>query len=86
MWLKQYPNDHKRFYLFNIRTSEILELDTDRDEIDQIIEILIDNKIKKIEKISDEEFIQINKGPLKLYEINEEYIDISDEYAFIEEN
>jgi hypothetical protein len=88
MWNKQYPRNHKKFYLFNIRTSEILELDTDRDEIDQIIEILIDNKIKKFEKISDEEFIQINKGPLKLYEINEEaeYIDISDEYAFIEEN
>jgi hypothetical protein len=91
MWLKQYPNDRKRFYLFNIRTSEILELNTDRDEIEQIMKILIDNKIKKPEKISDEEFIKSNKGPLKLYEINEEDIkdslsDISDGYAFIGED
>ena len=92
MWKKLYPNDHKRFYLFNIRTSEILELDTDRDENDEIMEILIKNKIEKYETISDEEFIQKNKEPLKLSEISEELSNFENrrkqpmsDYAFIED-
>ena len=92
MWKKIYPNDNKRFYLFNIRTSEILELDTDRDEIDKIMEILIKNKIEKYETISDEEFIEKNLEPLKLSEISEELSNFEnrrkrpmDEYAFIED-
>ena len=92
MWKKLYPDDNKRFYLFNIRTSEILELDTDRDEIDEIMEILIKNKIEKYETISDEEFIKKNLEPLKLSEISEELSNFEnrrkrpmDEYAFIDE-
>lgn len=92
MWKKSYPDDNKRFYLFNIRTSEILELDADRDEIDKIMEILIKNKIEKYETISDEEFIKKNLGSLKLSEISEELSNFEnrrkrpmDEYAFIDE-
>ena len=92
MWKKLYHNDNKRFYLFNIRTSEILELDADRDEIDKIMEILIKNKIEKYETISDEEFIKKNLEPLKLSEISEELSNFEnrrkrpmDEYAFIED-
>jgi hypothetical protein len=92
MWKKLYPDDNKRFYLFNIRTSEILELDADRDEIDKIMEILIKNKIEKYETISDEEFIEKNLEPLKLSEISEELSNFEnrrkrpmDEYAFIED-
>jgi len=92
MWEKLYPDDNKRFYLFNIRTSEILELDTDRDEIDEIMEILIKNKIEKHETISDEEFIKKNLEPLKLSEISEELSNFENrrnqpmsDYAFIEE-
>ena len=92
MWNKLYPDDHKRFYLFNIRTSEILELDTDRDEIDEIMEILIKNKIEKYETISDEEFIKNNLEPLKLSEISEELSNFENrrkrpmsDYAFIED-
>lgn len=84
MYKKLYPNNNKRFYLFNIRTSEILELDTSRKEIDEIMEILIKNKVEKYENISDEEFIKKNKEPLILSEINEELSncerDIMDEY------
>ena len=87
-----YPDDYKRFYLFNIRTSEILELDTDRDEIDEIMEILIKNKIEKYETISDEEFIKNNLEPLKLPEISEELSNFENrrkqpmsDYAFIED-
>ncbi len=92
MWNKLYPDDHKRFYLFNIRTSEILELDTNRDEIDEIMEILIKNKIEKYETISDEEFIKNNLEPLKLSEISEELSNFENrrkrpmsDYAFIED-
>jgi hypothetical protein len=92
MWKKLYPDVNKRFYLFNIRTSEILELDTNRDEIDKIMEILIKNKIEKHETISDEEFIKKNLEPLKLSEISEELSNFENrrkrpmsEYAFIED-
>lgn len=92
MWKKLYPDDNKRFYLFNIRTSEILELDANRDEIDKIMEILIKNKIEKYETISDEEFIEKNLEPLKLSEISEELSNFEnrrkrpmDEYAFIDD-
>lgn len=92
MWKNLFPDDDKRFYLFNIRTSEILELDTNRDEIDKIMEILIKNKIEKYETISDEEFIKKNLEPLKLSEISEELSNFEnrrkrpmDEYAFIED-
>ena len=92
MWKKLYPDVNKKFYLFNIRTSEILELEADRDEIDKIMEILIKNKIEKYETISDEEFIEKNLEPLKLSEISEELSNFEnrrkrpmDEYAFIDE-
>ncbi len=92
IWKKLYPDDHKRFYLFNIRTSEILELDTDRDEIDEIMEILIKNKIEKYETISDEEFIEKNLEPLKLSEISEGLSNFENrrnqpmsDYAFIDD-
>ena len=92
MWKKLYPDVNKRFYLFNIRTSEILELDTNRDEIDEIMEILIKNKIEKLETISDKEFLENNLEPLKLSELSEELSNFEnrrkktmDEYAFIDE-
>lgn len=92
MWKNLYPNDNKRFYLFNIRTSEILELDADRDEIGEIMEILIKNKIEKYETISEDEFIKKNLEPLKLSELSEELSNYENrrktdknDYAFIDE-
>jgi len=93
MWKKQYPDDQKKFYLFNVRTSEVLELDYERGEIDEIMDIIIENKIKKYESISNKEFLKKNQEPIQLSDINEDLSDLEprrkdplEEYAFIDED
>ena len=58
----------------------------------EIMEILIKNKIEKYETISDEEFIKNNLEPHKLSEISEELSNFENrrkrpmsDYAFIED-
>jgi len=89
LWKKVFPNDPKKFCLFNVRTKQMLELDHTHESISEIMEVLIENKIKKYDVISDEEFIQMNKKPIQLCDINEEIesciIDSSD-YAFISDD
>jgi hypothetical protein len=48
----------RKFFLMNIRTEEIHELDTTSRYIDEVIELLLENKYKLREKISKIEFIK----------------------------
>ena len=59
LWNQLYPDDNKKFKLFNIYTCEILELDSSHYAIEDVVEILIDNKLKSSENIDDQEFIRI---------------------------
>ena len=89
LWNQCYPDDRKKFYLFNIRTKQIFELDSKREEINDIMEIIIENKMKKREIISDREFIDRNKEPIQILDVNEIASDkelineIKDDYAII---
>lgn len=51
-------NGSRKFFLMNIRTEEIHELDTTSPYIDEVVEILLENKFKLKEKISKEIFLQ----------------------------
>jgi len=48
----------RKFFLMNIRTEEIHELDTTSGYIDEVVELLLENKYKLREKISKIEFIK----------------------------
>jgi hypothetical protein len=50
----------------NIRTEEIHELDTYSPYIQEVVEILLDNKYKLREKISNEVFIKRSLEPLEI--------------------
>ena len=63
-WLgSKFDIDYKyySYVLYNIMTNSYLELKPNDYKIDQIINLLIENKLHKIEKIDDDEFIKINK-------------------------
>jgi len=60
-WLYQmlgYPD--KSFKLFNIRTNEIQELKATKEELDFVVISLLQGKYQKIEKKSDQEFLEEN--------------------------
>ena len=58
-WLWQMTTvDIKQFKLFNIKTGEIFHLDATDEQIDSIMLALLKGKFEKIEKISDEQFLQ----------------------------
>jgi hypothetical protein len=56
----------RKFCLMNIRTEEIHELDTYSPYIQEVVEILLDNKYKLREKISNEVFIKRSLEPLEI--------------------
>jgi hypothetical protein len=60
MWKKQTDSfyDAKEFKLVNIRTGEILSLDTTSHLLDEAIHILLENKYGKRSVLSDSEFIE----------------------------
>jgi hypothetical protein len=51
-------NGSRKFFLMNIRTEEIHELDTTSPYIEEAVEILLENKYKLREKISKEVFLK----------------------------
>lgn len=51
-------NGSRKFFLMNIRTEEIHELDTTSPYIQEAVEILLENKFKLKEKISKDVFLQ----------------------------
>ena len=58
-WLYQmlgYPE--KSFKLFNIRTNEVQELNATKEELDFVVISLLQGKYQKMEKKTDEEFLQ----------------------------
>jgi hypothetical protein len=55
-----YPE--KKFKIFNIRTNEIQELNADMEELDFIVISLLQGKYQKVAKLSDEEFLEMNRG------------------------
>jgi hypothetical protein len=55
-----YPE--KKFKIFNIRTNEIQELNADMEELDFIVISLLQGKYQKVAKLSDEEFLEGNRG------------------------
>lgn len=55
-----YPE--KKFKIFNIRTNEIQELNADMEELDFIVISLLQGKYQKVAKLSDEEFLEMNKA------------------------
>jgi hypothetical protein len=56
----------RKFYLMNIRTEEMYELDTRSPYIQEVVEILLENKYKLREKISNEVFIKRCLEPLEI--------------------
>ena len=54
-----YPE--KKFKIFNIRTNEIQELNADMEELDFIVISLLQGKYQRVEKLSDDEFLQGNR-------------------------
>lgn len=59
LWKKLYPEDKKSFKLFNIYTCEIQELDVSHYALDDVVEVLIENKLQKQDKKDDDEFIRM---------------------------
>ena len=59
LWNKINPNDFKHVCLFNILTCEIIEIDYKNYRVDDIIEILIHNKLKDREEVDDSDFISM---------------------------
>jgi len=62
-WLYQmlgYPE--KKFKIFNIRTNEVQELNADREELDFIMISLLQGKYQRAKKLTDEEFLEMNRG------------------------
>ena len=60
IWNTAFKMEHgkREFRLLNIRTSEVLKLDSDRiEEINEIISIIIDRKYSSIESCSDKDFV-----------------------------
>lgn len=58
-WLWQMTTDEeKEFKLFNIKTGELFHLEASDEEIDGIMLALLKGKYEKIDKISDEHFLQ----------------------------
>lgn len=57
-----YPE--KKFKIFNIRTNEIQELNADMEELDFIVISLLQGKYQRVEKLSDEEFLEGNRSVL----------------------
>jgi hypothetical protein len=55
-----YPE--KKFKIFNIRTNEVQELNADMEELDFIVISLLQGKYQKVAKLSDEEFLEGNRG------------------------
>ena len=61
-WLYQmlgYPETS--FKLFNIRTNEVQELNATKEELDFVVISLLQGKYQKMEKKTDEEFLQDNR-------------------------
>ena len=54
----------RKFYLMNIRTEELHELDTTSPYIEEVVEILLENKYKMQDKISNEVFIKQCLAPI----------------------
>ena len=59
LWKQVYPDDNKSFKLFNIYTCEILELDSSHYALNDIIEVLIENKLQQDDRKGDDEFIRM---------------------------
>jgi hypothetical protein len=56
----------RKFHLMNIRTEEVHELDTSSPYIKEVVDILLENKYKLCEKISNEVFIKRCLEPLEI--------------------
>ena len=68
MYKKEF-NENRKFYLFNIKTSEAFELDITNPIIDEIIDIIIYDKLYIRTIMTDEEFIQKCKEPVQITDI-----------------
>ena len=83
---------HRRFYLFNIKTYEIYELDINSPLIDKIVSLILDSKLTARERYTDEGFIENCKGPIQITDISNisespelsHSRDIMDEYLLID--
>jgi hypothetical protein len=58
IWRNIYPDDKKDFKLLNIKSGEILKLDATMKELTFIMVLLLKGKYGKIEKKTDDEFIE----------------------------
>ena len=58
IWRNIYPDDKKDFKLLNIKSGEILKLDATMEELTFIMVLLLKGKYGKIEKKTDDEFIE----------------------------
>ena len=57
-WLyKEDFDESRKFYLFNMKTNESYELDSNDPLIDKVIDIIFQDKLSIKEKLNDEEFI-----------------------------
>lgn len=68
MYKKEF-NENRKFYLFNIKTSEAFELDITNPIIDEIIDIIIYDKLYIRTIMTDEEFIRKCKEPVQITDI-----------------
>lgn len=65
-WLYEMRPDYteekkKEYKLFNIKTGELIRIDATKEDLTEIIKILLKNRFQKESKKSDEEFIRICK-------------------------
>lgn len=61
----------RKFKLMNIRTGEVRELDiTKTQQIDEIVQILMDSKLRIREVLSDEEFIEQTRTRVEKYRLH----------------
>jgi len=61
----------RKFKLMNIRTGEVRELDiTKTQQIDEIVQILMDSKLRIREVLSDEEFIEQTRARVEKYALH----------------
>ena len=56
---KDYEKDMK-FKLLNIRSNDVIEIVSTFEDLDNAVNLLIEEKLKKLPKLSDEEFIATN--------------------------
>jgi len=67
LWNMLYPEQHRSFYILNIRTGEKQILQSSNDNLTRIVITLLRNKYEDIEVMNDEQFIALCKNNMQKY-------------------